>query len=233
MTTFNLSLAVLFVSSFWVICVAQDIIVTTDAQKIEAKVIEVNTDDIKYYDFNNLDGPIYVISKSEVISIVYSNGYVELFSSNASQEQGATLGTSSSKGNSNISQASFLSMSDREIDRFLFDQEQGDIYAKFHKGMKMRKLGWGLLIPGLALNATSVLLALTIEKGSLFFPFDLIIIGQAFIIASIPISAVAGSLKKSAKNNYVDDYIRPQRQQNHTSLNFGATANGIGLVLKF
>ncbi|MBP5709625.1 MAG: hypothetical protein J6W84_01475 [Bacteroidales bacterium] len=58
---------------------AQDIIVTKDAQKISAKISEVDVDVIKYKKFDNLDGPTYTMSKAEISSIIYENGSVDVF----------------------------------------------------------------------------------------------------------------------------------------------------------
>ena len=52
---------------------AQDVI-RTSSDTIEAKVLEIGLDEIKYKDFNNPDGPVIVIAKSNVIEIVYQNG---------------------------------------------------------------------------------------------------------------------------------------------------------------
>ena len=58
---------------------AQDIIVTTDAKKIEAKVLEVSKHEIKYKEMDNLDGPSFVLDVSEISSIIYANGKVVLY----------------------------------------------------------------------------------------------------------------------------------------------------------
>ena len=62
-----------------VIVSAQDIIVTTDAQKIEAKITEVSKSEIKYKEQNYLDGPTFVLATDEISSIIYSNGKVVLY----------------------------------------------------------------------------------------------------------------------------------------------------------
>jgi len=49
---------------------AQDIIVTKDSKRIEAKVIEVNEDNIKYKIFDNQDGPVYSLSISRIDTII-------------------------------------------------------------------------------------------------------------------------------------------------------------------
>jgi hypothetical protein len=53
---------------------AQDIITLTSGTKVRAKVLEINPDDIKYKEFNNLDGPVITIQKNTVSEIRYANG---------------------------------------------------------------------------------------------------------------------------------------------------------------
>ena len=61
---------------------AQDIIITKDSKKINAKVTEINENDIRYKKYENLDGPSYSMKKSEIASILYENGDVEVFNTN-------------------------------------------------------------------------------------------------------------------------------------------------------
>lgn len=58
---------------------AQDIIITTKQTEIEAKVVEVDTDKIKYRLYSHLDGPLYNILKKDVFMIIYENGKREMF----------------------------------------------------------------------------------------------------------------------------------------------------------
>lgn len=58
---------------------AQDVIVKTDNSTILSKVEEISAESIKYRKWDNLDGPVYVLNISEVISINYSNGTMETF----------------------------------------------------------------------------------------------------------------------------------------------------------
>lgn len=72
-----------FAMSATVSLCAQDIIVTTDAQKIEAKILEVSKSEIRYKEKDNLDGPTFVLSTEEISSIVYANGKVVLYNRQA------------------------------------------------------------------------------------------------------------------------------------------------------
>ncbi len=58
---------------------AQDIIITNDAQKIEAKILEVSKTEIKYKEKSNLDGPTFILETKEISSIIYSNGQVKVY----------------------------------------------------------------------------------------------------------------------------------------------------------
>jgi len=71
------------VSSF---ACAQDIIITTDAQKIDAKILEVSKYEIRYKEKDNLDGPTYILEIKEISSIIYANGKVNVYNQPAPQE---------------------------------------------------------------------------------------------------------------------------------------------------
>ena len=61
---------------------SQDFLYTTGGNKIKVKVLEINTKDVKYKDYSNFDGPTYVISKTDVVLIQYSNGASEVINDN-------------------------------------------------------------------------------------------------------------------------------------------------------
>ena len=65
---------------------AQDIIVTNDAQKIEAKILEVSKTEIKYKEKDNLDGPTFVLETKEISSVIYANGKVVLYNQQTQSE---------------------------------------------------------------------------------------------------------------------------------------------------
>lgn len=65
---------------------AQDIIVTNNAKKIEAKILEVSKSEIRYKEVNNLNGPTFVLETKEISSIIYSTGKVVLYSQAADTE---------------------------------------------------------------------------------------------------------------------------------------------------
>lgn len=58
---------------------AQDIIVTKDAKKIDAKILEVSISEIRYKELDNLEGPIFILSTDDIVTIIYANGKVVLY----------------------------------------------------------------------------------------------------------------------------------------------------------
>ena len=65
---------------------AQDIIVTKDAKKIDAKILEVSTSEIRYKELDNLDGPVFILRADEIVTIIYANGKVVLYNQETEQE---------------------------------------------------------------------------------------------------------------------------------------------------
>jgi hypothetical protein len=53
---------------------AQDIITKKNGDEIRAKITEINIDNVKYRKFDNLEGPVHTLLKSEIFMINYENG---------------------------------------------------------------------------------------------------------------------------------------------------------------
>lgn len=58
---------------------AQDIITMRSGETINCKVTEVGTTEIRYYKSANIDGPVYVTNKSDIVQITYANGTKDVF----------------------------------------------------------------------------------------------------------------------------------------------------------
>ena len=66
---------------------AQDIIITKDKERIQAKILEVSQDEIKYKKFTYQDGPIFSIDIDEVVTVAYENGEVEVYDEETIEEK--------------------------------------------------------------------------------------------------------------------------------------------------
>lgn len=61
------------------ICFSQDVITKRSGEEIQAKISEITSTQIKYNRFDNLNGPIYSIDKSEILMIRHENGTKDIF----------------------------------------------------------------------------------------------------------------------------------------------------------
>jgi len=59
---------------------SQDIITTKTGEDILGKITEITKTEVKYKKFDNLDGPLYTMLKSDILMIRYENGSKEIFS---------------------------------------------------------------------------------------------------------------------------------------------------------
>jgi len=58
---------------------AQDKIYLKSGENIEAKILEINLDEIKYKKFSYLEGPTFTILKSDIQMLIFENGETEMF----------------------------------------------------------------------------------------------------------------------------------------------------------
>ena len=78
----KLFLLITIIVSFTLSLKAQDKIYRNNGKIVEAKIIEVGASEVKYREYNNPNGPVYVLETDRIKKIVYENGKVETFSDN-------------------------------------------------------------------------------------------------------------------------------------------------------
>jgi hypothetical protein len=61
---------------------SQDKIYRHNGKVVEAKIIEIGSSEIKYREYNNPNGPIYVLETDRIKKVVYENGKEEKFGDN-------------------------------------------------------------------------------------------------------------------------------------------------------
>lgn len=113
---------------------AQDIILKNDKTEIKVKVLEITPDGyIKYYNFDQLNGPIRNISSKDIIKITYQDGKTEIFK----QED---------KSNSNPGQLKLKNKSDQELKTIDYHEmnkaRKKEIERKYSKGKRI-VFNWG------------------------------------------------------------------------------------------
>jgi len=80
MKSFRISILILLIIGLTSVY-AQDIITFRNSEQIKARVTEISTSEIKYKQFEHLDGPNRVVSRAEVFAINYENGTREVINS--------------------------------------------------------------------------------------------------------------------------------------------------------
>lgn len=218
-----------FILSLVAICVAtvlfaQDVIVTIDEQQISAKILEISSSEVKYLDFNNQDGPVYVLSIQEILSIQLANGDIKSYERKTAPVFVETTTTAKQSHN-----ASYLI---RTGNRYHYNgiEMRGDVYAnflknncteaytKYQKGRTVSTVGWILLGVGVGL-----------DLGFAWWAPYTGYIGLACEIACIPTLIVGyGQMHSSAEIFNVSC-----GRSSMASWSVTASGNGIGVALNF
>jgi len=96
---------------------AQDMVILRDGSVIEARVTEISPTEIRYRRFNHLDGPVIVIPRSNVLSIRYQNGTVEIIGAPAAATQNTQSSRSQNAAQSATQGASQTNQQTGEVPR--------------------------------------------------------------------------------------------------------------------
>ncbi len=105
--------ALAFIGLLCTLCTAsaQDTLLDMSANERIVKVLEILPTEIKYKKWDNIDGPIYSVSRSEVFRIKYKNGSSEIISKPGTTSVAATT-PASGNANAIISNSSASSAAD-------------------------------------------------------------------------------------------------------------------------
>jgi len=230
---------------------AQDIILTKDGQKIEAKVEEVGIETIKYKKYNNQSGAAYLILKSDIATIMYENGEFEVFKQETqksntneaqkpiSQEAQKPFSQEAQKLYSHLQQPfNKIGIDDKGMLVFFKANNFQEYYNRFNAACVQSNAGKVILGIGVFASALgfSLLMAdLYNDTGLVTGGSVLLSFGQVVVIAGISITATAGKRKGEIKDTFAMEYFGVVRKYSYQpKLNLGITQNGgVGLTLKF
>ena len=211
---------------------AQDIIVTKEGKKIDAVVLEIELEVVKYKYFDNQNGPTISMRKSDIASIIYQNGSVEVFNTQTS--------TPTSYSTSDLrSEFDRIGTDDELMLIFLKKNNFQKHYNDFLSACKKRRSGANLLSVGIGLFVGGA-----VWVGISFIDIDnfywmaytgyaFMGVGHVLTIVSIPVSASAGARKKAIKNNFARENFGTSCYTYQPTLNFNFTGNGFGMTLNF
>lgn len=205
---------------------AQDVIILTDGNSIEAKVLKVNNSEIEYKKWNNLDGPVYTLNVNMITTIRYMNGEEESYSlpQETSSDQKELL--KYHKYNKVYLKDKLLTS--QEIENIL-KTNCPTAYDNYMSGMKKREVASNLRVAGIGALAVSIVLYLNDDLYFLGYTFD--VVGTGLFIASLPVGSVGKNQITDSYDIY-NDAIKYKKSS--VSVNFGTCkSGGIGFSLNF
>ncbi len=236
---------------------AADIIVTRDARRIEAKILEVSSSEIKYKEANNLEGPTFVLTAAEINTIIYNNGTVKVFDQPATQPAQQTY-SNAGYSNAGYNKPAFSGLPITKTDDYYYMGDQRmteDQYLEFikqncatawesySKGNLLWKQGWalfgvgmGLMIPGAVLYSLGMPgVNGRYDEPALWIPGVIFLTsGSILTTASIP-CLIVGGIKKYNSHSVYNETCASKQQAYTTPITFGITAgsNGVGVAMNF
>lgn len=245
----NKFLTLLLFVTISIVSFAQDIIITKDKERIQAKILEVSKDEIKYKKFTYQDGPVFSIDIDEIVTVAYENGEVEIYNEETIEEKNEMI---QAKAEALRKQEAMYGTLIKEDDLYyLCDRDKRtkmdkeaylefiqdncpEAYKSYKKGNRLWKAGFGLLGSGLGM---------TLLVGTPLYVFGILedyeeyrIAGSFFLTmgslatsGSIPLLVVGGIKRNNSHEVYNDHCKNPQ----YLSFSINAKANGVGLALNF
>lgn len=237
----------LFVAAF---CYGNDIIITKQSEKLEVTIVEVSKNEIKYRKASNPTGPVFVLDKADISSIIYSNGEVEAFATPTTSNETAypaitgnnNANNSANEGSpivrlgSNLYSKDGKMMNSKEFGYFLQNNCQ-EAYAQWRKGTAFQNYGitWITLGPVLCLPVGLTLYACSfdgryVDAGMYYSGIFFMTFGSAMTVASIPFLAIGVRERNNAYLTYNNTCAKSAPKM---SLNFQVKTDGLGLALNF
>lgn len=185
---------------------AQDVIVKKNGSTVVCRVVEVNTSEVVYKKWNDLNGANFILNRTDVASINYENGKKE--------ELSTTYQNEFAPGNQNTGEQSLNDIALMKLDK------ETDVYLA--KAKKLRTIGW---TGGAALVLGGAICAL-IQKGEsdffedeFFFGYASVALGVAGVVWTTGFIVASNRYQKMAKSYIVNSPLL----QNEFSFNNGSS----------
>lgn len=220
---------------------AQDIIVTTESERIDGKVIEVSDTEIKYKRKDNPNGPTFVLSTDKISSILYKNGEVQTFKhdTGVTPTPGGTIVTVRNVEDIRIIPGQEIEKSSRgkyyygniELDESLYKDflklSCPDAYKSYTSGEGMMWGGSICIGAGIGFGIAAIF-----AKSETALIVDASLMGATFL-AGIPLICVGPHKMNKSLSIFNENCTRMQSSLPPLRLSLTANSNGFGLRLNF
>lgn len=186
---------------------AQDIIVLKDGDLKQVKVIEVGENDVKYKKWENIDGPTYTISISNILSINYQNGAKDSFADY--KEKKSDVAQSIDIASNNISKN--ITTSSNNISRGLNNQVYLSQQRMISSARTLKVFGY---ITAFATMGTAVAVSALTDVGTWFAP----VVGGIGMVSGIAM-VVVGHVRINTAKNIASTNLYQHNVNEHFALN--------------
>lgn len=216
------------------ITLAQDVIVKTNGDEIIVKVTEITDVQIKYHKFDNLNGPVYNIDKSEVFMIKYENGTKDVFEKQdvkkvaPVQEKPKAAENIIIKRNRYYYQGKLLN--ERQIKEILRVNASPEIQQEYTKGCNNKMISDIFSYSGCLIFLAGDLIYLSSNQTSIVGR-SMMFSGFGIMTVSIPFFYIGKSQKKKSIIKYNNSVGASSEYK--PELYFGFSPNSIILSVKF
>ena len=228
---------------------AQDIIVTRDAKRIEAKIVEVSSESVKYLDPSNPEGPTFIMQADEISSVLFQNGQVKVYDEvQEVPKRNKSMMLKEGSANNYLARAGSTyyyngqEMRGREYEQFLL-QNCATAFNAYKSGQNTMIAGWVLLSYGVVGVCAFSALLVTMDRrdynqyNNAEATYGLVVgleiagltTASASTIASIPCLWVGYT--KMHRSVELFNFSCAHKQQAYWSVN--ASQNGVGLAYNF
>ena len=242
---------------------AQDVIITTGANRINATVIEVGEKEISYRLYDVQDSRLFTIPKEDVVTILLENGKVLVFGNPCVQPETDPIleahpilpGAITKQDGDYFLNASGVTtkLSEDAYLRFIA-HNCPEAWQSYQKADHLWSLGWrffGSGMAGLVLGAPVWGAGVVLESkansnqpqfyygtGMRYAGIILMAAGGALTVASIPMLSVGQHRRKNSHEVYNACYLEQQhisapKEVSQVSLNVQVSGDGVGVAVRF
>lgn len=226
-----------------------DVIITTKSEKLDVKIMEISSTEVRYKKMSNLEGPTFVISTNDVNTILYENGEVQVIEHKAAQPtqqsqsyqqpaygQQPGYNQKTAYGQQYMGNGYIV----RQGERYSFNGQpivlQDFLYVNcpiaydyWRKNLIMESMGWGLMGVGIPFSIWGACI-LSYKKYS-DAGIGLTVAGAALLATGVPLATV-GHIRRA--RNSVDIYNQQcASRYSDVRVDMQASQNGIGLAFVF
>lgn len=222
---------------------AQDIIVTKQSTRIDAKVLEISDTEVRYKKVSNIEGPTFVMATSDILAIIFDNGEVQIMS-HPKEESSDDDKFSKDNWSVKLCRVGGVIVSSESVTREADGLKEllgMDYYSAYRSAKKSYRFGGFLVMLGLVDIMAGVSLAV---YGMEVNNNRIRELGYFFLIASdvcFPIGFITKGIAAGRISRIAEGYNATHNKGTELSLsmsptlmnNHGQIAPGVGLTLRF